>query len=121
MTIAPQQSLFESSGASPMASSLDWVSGVLFGELAIGLSIIAVAMIGFVMLTGRMPFRQGGRVALGVFVLLSAPTIAAGFSTALQGSAGSAPITDTAELAEPPRDLSPADYDPYAGASLRRE
>jgi len=93
------------------------------GEIAVGVCGFAVAFIGALMLTGRLPLRDGARVMVGCFVLLGAPVIAAGFV-----GSGSDVIGPTALL--PPvapqiesswADLPPANFDPYAGASLRED
>jgi type IV secretory pathway VirB2 component (pilin) len=116
-----QSSLFEPAGTSPLRDSLGWIQELLFGSIAIGLCVLAVAFVGLLALTGRLPLRRGAQVILGSFVLLGAPVIAAGLMTGTQN------VTDTPreipipEPAEAPRqDLPPADYDPYSGASLRR-
>ncbi|RDC58905.1 hypothetical protein HME9302_02637 [Alteripontixanthobacter maritimus] len=115
----PLRSLFEPAGQSSIGASVDWLTGTLLGSLAIGLCIIAVAVVGLTMLTGRLSLRDGARVVLGCFILLGAPIIANGFMKAGTdiGTAPSLPM-DTM-VAAPIRDLPPADYDPYAGASLR--
>ena len=101
----------------------DWLESTLLGELAVGLCVIAVAVLGMMMLSGRFPVRKGLQVVLGCFVLLGAPLLASAFttgtkSTQLAKSSGPVP----SPLGEKGREeLPPADYDPYAGASLRRE
>ncbi len=79
MALAVQQSLFEAGGGTPMAESARWIEGVMLGEIALGICVIAVALFGVLMLTGRLLLREGARVVLGCFVLLGAPVIAAGF------------------------------------------
>ncbi|MBD3730834.1 MAG: TrbC/VirB2 family protein [Sphingomonadales bacterium] len=106
-------------GAPALAEAVDWITETLLGSVATSLCVIAVATIGFMMVTGRMPVRQGLRIVLGCFVLLGAPVIAAALTGA--GSEVSAPPPDPPPTPEDLRgDLPPADYDPYAGASLRR-
>lgn len=105
-----------------LAQSIEWINGVLLDSLAIGLCLIAVAVIGLMMLSGRLAIREGMRVVLGCFVLLGAPVIAAGLAGVWSGNAtyepDPAPLVQYAE----PRDIPPAaEYDPYAGASLRRD
>jgi len=123
MPITPQSSLFEPANSTPVVSSVEWISGVLLGPIAVGLCILAVAFVGALMLTGRLPLRQGMRVALGCFVLLGAPVIAAGFvGLGQEDEAVALPPIASDTKAEPLRgDLTPAANDPYAGASLRRE
>lgn len=121
MALAVQLSLFEAGCGTPMVESAHWIEGVMLGETALGICIIAVAFIGALMLTGRLPLRAGMRVVAGCFVLLSAPVIAAGFMGGEGEVIGpSAPPSPVAVPIESPwSDLAPADFDPYAGASLR--
>lgn len=110
----PQASLFDAPTTSPITAAVDWISTVLLGELALGLCVVAVAFVGLIMMSGRVPIRTGMRVAIGCFVILGAPQIAAGL-LAGWGSSPPAPY-----VAKPPiaRQPPPADYDPYAGASV---
>jgi len=124
MASSRQSSLLTSSDASSIATSLEWINSVLFGQIAIGLCVLAVAFVGFLMLSGRLPLREGLRVILGCFVLFGAPLIAAGFvgGTSDRSAAVPEPVAPAVSEALPPRgELPPAEYDPYAGASLRRE
>lgn len=74
------------------------------------------------MLTGRFPIRRGLHIVLGCFILLGAPMIAGAFLSLTEGANQTAPPMQAPPVAETPRDdLPPADYDPYAGASLRRD
>lgn len=114
--------MFEASGGTPMAESARWIEGVLLGEIALGLCVIAVTFLGALMLTGRLPLREGARIVVGCFVLLGAPVIAAGF---VGGGSGvietSAPPPVGVQIESPRPYLPPANVDPYAGASLRQE
>lgn len=104
-----------------LANAVAWITGTLLGTVATTACVIAVALVGFSMLAGRLPVRQGARVVLGCFILLGAPLIAAGIGGLWQPDRGPPPAPPAAAAAEDPRgDLPPADYDPYAGASLRR-
>ena len=76
MALAVQQSLFEAGGGTPMVESARWVEGVMLGEIALGVCVIAVAFIGALMLTGRLPLREGARMVIACFVLLGTPVIA---------------------------------------------
>ncbi len=117
MALLQRQSLFDQSGASPMASSLEWINGVLFGQIAVGLCVLAVAFVGFQMLTGRLALRRGLQVILGCFVLLGAPVIAAGFVSSFDaGIEPPPPLVPTMEEFPPRDDLPPASRDPYSGA-----
>ncbi|WP_298465668.1 TrbC/VirB2 family protein [uncultured Erythrobacter sp.] len=121
MSVDLQASLFEPSSTSPVASSIEWINGVLFGQIAIGLCVLAVAFVGALMLSGRLPLRGGIRVVLGCFVLLGAPVIAAGFMGAFKDRSWAVAAVPTAPTQSPRGDIEPAEYDPYAGASLRQE
>lgn len=117
-------SLMDPSIEPSLQSSLDWVTGTLLGSVAIAISVIAVASLGFIMLTGRLPIRRGIQSIIGCFVLFGAPAIAATFTGFWQGSVSELPqvsIAENSELSTPRDDLPPAQYDPYAGASLRSD
>ena len=114
-----QDSLFEAPVESSIEAAVDWIVSVLLGELAVGLCVLAVAFVGMLMLSGRLPIRTGLRVAIGCFVILGAPQIASGFVGAWAGS-GTPPPPVIAEPA-PAREPPPANYDPYAGASVRTD
>lgn len=123
MALAVQQSLFEAGGGTPMVESARWVEGVMLGEIALGVCVIAVALFGTLMLTGRLPLREGMRVVIGCFVLLGAPVIAAGFVVGGGSEVRIEPSVQPSnngsiDTARPP--LPAADYDPYAGASLNQ-
>jgi type IV secretory pathway VirB2 component (pilin) len=65
-------------GSSPISGALDWIQGTLMGRVATTVAVIAVAMVGFMMLTGRMNWRYGATVIIGVFILFGAATIVSG-------------------------------------------
>ncbi|CAN7219241.1 TrbC/VirB2 family protein [Phenylobacterium sp. LjRoot225] len=69
-------------GSGPILAALGWVQGTLLGHVATSVAVIAVAMIGFMMLTGRINWRMGATVVLGCFVLFGATTIVAGIQAA---------------------------------------
>lgn len=123
MALALQQSLFEDGGGTPMVTSARWVEGVMLGEIALAVCVIAVAFIGALMLTGRLPLRGGMRVVVGCFVLLGAPVIAAGFVGSRNGliDAPANPPPVSFQIENPRPDLPPTNFDPYAGASLRED
>ncbi|MBT2134660.1 TrbC/VirB2 family protein [Croceibacterium sp. LX-88] len=120
MTIAP--SLFDAPPSSTLVSASDWVSGTLFGSLAIGLCVIAVAFVGLLLMAGRLPVRNAVSVTIGCFVLLGAPAMAGALRGLAEVTAPTPAIIEPhAEPTPPPPALPPANYDPYAGASLRVE
>lgn len=65
-------------GSGPINSALLWLQGTLLGTVATTVAVMAVAAIGFMMLTGRMNWRFGATVIIGVFILFGATTIVAG-------------------------------------------
>lgn len=120
--LAMQPSLFEPSGSSPLQSAAGWMTELMQGPLVVTLCVIAVALVGFAALNGRLPVRMGARAVLGCFVVLGAPVIAS--MLMWQGEEPSSQVVYQANgvASEPARpELPPANYDPYSGASLRRE
>lgn len=65
-------------GSSPMLSALNWLQGSLMGNVATAAAVIAIGVIGFLMLTGRMDWRRGVVVVMGCFILFGAAAIVAG-------------------------------------------
>ena len=62
-----------------------WVEGTLLGTVATVVAVIAVAWVGFMMLTGRINWRHGAVVILGCFILFGAASIVAGIQQAAGG------------------------------------
>lgn len=106
-----------------LGSAIEWITSTLLGSIALGLCTIAVAVVGLMMLEGRLPIRQGARVIVGCFVIFGAPVIAAGLMGAWQSerSAPPPPVAIGPDPATEREEPPPANYDPYAGASLRRD
>lgn len=118
MSIAPRSSLFDPPSTSPLGEAVSWIEGTLFGTVAVTLCVLAVAMVGLLMLTGRLQVRRGLQVVLGCFVLLGAPVIAAAFTATVQEQAALPPASP--QLPAPSRgEVLPSDYDLNAGASLK--
>ncbi len=119
-----QTTLFEPSDDSPLASASNWLESFVPSEMAITFCVIAVALLGFSMLQGRISVRLGARSLIGVFVLLSAPTIAGAFSALGSASPNAVPravVVESSTVAAEPRKLPPLGSDPNPSASLRRE
>lgn len=68
-------------GSGPIVAALGWLQGTLLGNVATAVAVIAVAMVGFMMLTGRMNWRFGATVIVGCFVLFGASAIVTGIQT----------------------------------------
>lgn len=69
-------------GSGPIVAALGWIQGTLMGNVATAVAVIAVAMVGFMMLTGRMNWRFGATVILGCFILFGAASIVSGIRAA---------------------------------------
>ncbi len=59
-----------------------WLQGTLLGNVATAIAVMAVAAVGFGMLTGRINWRYGATVVLGLFVVFGAASIVAGIRSA---------------------------------------
>ena len=70
-------------GSGPIVAALGWLQGTLLGNVATAVAVMAVAAVGFLMLTGRMNWRFGATVIIGCFILFGAASIVAG----IQGAA----------------------------------
>ncbi|MEO1219994.1 MAG: TrbC/VirB2 family protein [Pseudomonadota bacterium] len=64
-------------GGDPITSALLWMQAILLGPIATALAVMAVAGVGFMMLTGRMNWRYGATVIIGVFIIFGAPRLVA--------------------------------------------
>ncbi len=72
-------------GSSPILAALEWVQGTLLGNIATSAAVIAVAMVGFLMLTGRIEWRRGLTVVIGCFIIFGAVAIVAGIRSLAGG------------------------------------
>ena len=72
-------------GSSPLVAALNWVQGTLLGNLATTAAVIAVAVVGYMMLTGRLEWRRGLMVVVGAFIIFGAVSIVAGIRSLAQG------------------------------------
>lgn len=69
-------------GSGPIVAALAWMEGTLLGNVATAVAVMAVAAVGFMMLTGRMNWRFGATVIVGCFVLFGAASIVSGIQSA---------------------------------------
>ena len=76
-----QDSVGDPAGSGVLVSAVRWLQGTLLGTVATVVAIIAVASVGFLMLTGRINWRYGATVILGCFILFGAASIVAGIQT----------------------------------------
>lgn len=72
-------------GSGALVNAVEWLQGTLLGTLATTVAVIAVAVVGFMMLTGRINWRHGAVVILGCFILFGATSIVAGIQAAAVG------------------------------------
>jgi type IV secretion system protein VirB2 len=79
-----QDTLSDPAGSGVLVSAVRWLQGTLLGTVATVVAIIAVASVGFLMLTGRINWRYGATVIVGCFILFGAASIVAG----IQSTAG---------------------------------
>lgn len=118
-----QGSLLDAPQGEVIADGVGWLSSLLTGSLAVTLAVVGIALLGFLLLTGRIDLRRSGRVVLGAFLLFGTPLIVLGLMQVGEASEAANVVPPVAaaeqEASRPP--LPPANYDPYAGASLRRD
>lgn len=109
------------SEANALVTAVSWIQNILLGPFATAIAVIAVASIGFMMLTGRLNIRRGAYVILGCFIVFGAPVIVSGIVQATSPVVAHSSITvvESAPI-EAHVAVSPQQADPYAGAALRR-
>lgn len=101
----------------PLLGAVGWLTHALLGSVATSVAALAIAAVGCLLLTGRIPVTRGAATLLGCFIIFSASTIANGI---VAGVRTRQPVA----IASPPspaydaKTPSLAPYDPYAGASL---
>jgi type IV secretory pathway VirB2 component (pilin) len=109
----------EPSSGLALVGAVHWLRDGLLGSVGTSVAVLAVAVVGLLMLSGRVPVRRGATVVLGCFVLFSAATIADGLLLAAQGDEDYAvPSPVVPQAAYTPAIPKPEVYDPYAGASV---
>lgn len=80
--LAQSQQAADPAGSGPIVNALAWMQSTLLGSVATAVAVMAVAAVGFMMLTGRINWRFGATVIIGVFILFGATTIVAGIQSA---------------------------------------
>ena len=80
-----QAQTLDPDGSNVIVGAMSWLQGTLLGTVATVAAVIAVAVVGFMMLTGRMNWRHGGTVILGCFIVFGAGAIVAGIRQAAGG------------------------------------
>lgn len=101
-----------------LAAAIGWLQDAMLGSAALSVAIIAVAGVGLLLLSGRLPARRGIAVVVGCFLVFGAR----GLASALTGAQSTPPEIMAARGATPsplPQEpKAPQPFDPYAGASL---
>ena len=118
---AAQASLFDAPMEPVAGNAGDWIGGLLGGGLATALCILAIAMLGMLMLGGRLPIRTGLKVVVGCFLLLSASLVAGGLQGVARNTGTSSADMRAGRMiveAEPEEILPPA-RSGYRGVSSR--
>jgi len=82
MPAAAQAQGADPAGSGPIVAALAWMQGTLLGTVATAVAVMAVAAVGFMMLTGRMNWRFGATVIIGCFILFGAASIVGGIQSA---------------------------------------
>ena len=85
---APAQAQYaaaDPAGSGPIVGAVNWLQGTLLGNVATAVAVIAVAAVGFLMLTGRINWKYGATVVLGLFILFGAASIVAGIRSVAGG------------------------------------
>jgi type IV secretion system protein VirB2 len=80
-----RQAYADPEGSGAIVGALRWIQGTLLGTTATVVAVIAVAFVGYMMLTGRLNWRHGAAVILGCFILFGATSIVAGIQLAASG------------------------------------
>ena len=74
-SLASAQTTAGAGAGNPLVDALNWMMNILLGPVATAVAVMAVAGGGFMMLTGRMNWRYGGTVIVGVFIIFGAPRL----------------------------------------------
>ncbi|WP_309623532.1 TrbC/VirB2 family protein [Novosphingobium sp.] len=69
-------------GSGAIGNAAEWLQGTMLGNVATAIAVMAVAAVGFMMLTGRINWRYGATVVLGLFVVFGAASIVSGIRSA---------------------------------------
>lgn len=105
-------------------SASDWLQATFLGTLATSTAIVAIASIGFLMLSGRIDVRRSAQAIFGCFMIFGASTVAAGIVSAVPGRSASDAVaqapTPPQSLPTPPAypNANASAFDPYAGAAV---
>lgn len=85
LAAAAQAQSLDPAGSGAISGALNWLEGTLMGTVATVAAVMAIAGVGFMMLTGRMNWRHGITVIIGCFILFGAASIVAGIRQTVGG------------------------------------
>lgn len=80
-----QYAAADPAGSGPIGGAVEWLQGTMLGNVATTIAVMAVAAVGFMMLTGRINWRYGATVVMGLFIVFGAASIVAGVRSAAGG------------------------------------
>ncbi len=119
--------LYFSQAGQSLPAAVQWLLDLLLGPLGTSIAIIAVAFLGYQMMTGRISAGRALRVLLGCFVLFGSPVIVGG----LMGVGGQyresalLPVVFEQPSSPPLPDARPGPisnpFDPYANNRSREQ
>jgi type IV secretory pathway VirB2 component (pilin) len=115
-------SLADPPDSSAIVPAVEWVQNTLLGTVAVSAAAMAVAAVGFLMLSGRIEARRGLVTIVGCFILFGAPAIARGLRSMVIDRDGTEMIevAPAPPIAVPRSPSKPNVFDPYAGAALQQ-
>lgn len=111
-------------GSGSLVAAALWIEQTLLGTVATVVAVICVAVVGLMMLGGRVDFRRAATVVMGCFIIFGARNVAAGIAGTAAGGSGYSDVPATtftspppASVAAPPPNAAPP-ADPFAGAAV---
>ena len=116
----------DSPSPTPIGSAVTWLQSALLGSIATTAAVVAVASVGYLMLTGRIDVRRAVQVVFGCFILFGASSIAQGIMAGVNGLStrqaeapdAVPPLVTAPPAAVPYPQKPPQPFDPYAGAAV---
>lgn len=101
-----------------------WIDGMLLGRIATSIAVVAVALLGFAMLMGRIEIRRALSVLLGCFLLFGARGIAEGLRSVAADEGAQPVIAGSPPQVYPNVPVAHGNntnaFDPYAGTAVIR-
>ena len=113
-------SLYDPPGSSVLVAAVGWIQSLVLGSLAVSVAVIAIAAVGFLMLTGRVSYRRGLGAVIGCFIVFAAAGVGAALRTSLAtGSASDPKVLPSSgpSAGSQAPSTPPALYDPNAGVT----